>query len=175
MQPANHSQRSAWTDKSTRKGSLFGDGSLHHQSKADMSKEGISADLAFRVPFSTGRLEDFFTVENEHCRGGYGAVYKGHYKNNLSQKVAIKAFFPNHRPYYALQEIIYMLLLEPFEGFTKVRGIYTHCSYIFIVGFQLQGDGLGRRRLLLPVSAHCEPQRPDMLFDELAEYRQPAA
>ena len=132
--------KQGWT---TRNKNYLENYTSQNMSKSLHSKEEKLADNLCKAPFQVGPLEGSFVVESEHCRGGYGAVYKGHAMGDQSQKVAIKAFFPNHRPYYALQEILYMLLLEPYEGFTKLRGVYTHNSYIFLVKSSLLGHGLG--------------------------------
>lgn len=127
----------------SRNKSLLDQANFQKGSKSVRSKEFASKEQTNKFPFSAGQLQDQFSIEYEHCRGGYGTVYKGHFKEDQSKKVAIKAFFPSHRSYYALQEVLYMLLLEPFEGFTKLLGVYTHQSYVFLVLADDEGHELG--------------------------------
>ena len=80
-----------------------------------------------------GILEKKYQIISKVAKGGYGTVYYAKLKTNSPERFAIKVYFPNHRLYYALQEILYMKLLSSYDCFSKLKEVHMEKGSVIVV------------------------------------------
>lgn len=153
------SQRSLGLSKNdfSKLKSIVGPNSTKVFPKTDQSQKNVGMEN--QKPLKLDVINKNYIIESQIAKGGYGAVFKGHHKLDTDKKVAIKVFLPNHKLYYPLQEMLFMLMLKPYTGFSKLKAAYFQDGYTLMVKDSYLGHGLGGRNSLCHFH---EEERPEI-------------